>query len=137
VADYFDMLSDELASRPYVKAEHRRALQPRLDGRTEGSIEFKHQNISAWLIEQGLPYIDGYKPLHHYQASIGRAVREHLRRFPQLLGRFEALVTQLPKQRPAADAVRAVEPPVPLSPDHALPPREEDLPDLVALHELQ
>lgn len=49
VADYFAMLADELAGRPYSKAEHRRALLSLLDGRSEGSIVFKHQNISAGL----------------------------------------------------------------------------------------
>ena len=33
-----------------------------LDGRSKGSIEFKHQNVSAVLVDMGLPYIDGYKP---------------------------------------------------------------------------
>lgn len=49
VADYFAMLVDDLAGRPYNKAEHRRALLPLLNERSEGSVEFKHQNISAVL----------------------------------------------------------------------------------------
>ncbi|MET4101226.1 hypothetical protein ABIE58_000643 [Roseovarius sp. MBR-78] len=49
VADYFAMLADDIAGRPYNKAEHRRALLPVLNGRSEGSVEFKHQNISAVL----------------------------------------------------------------------------------------
>jgi hypothetical protein len=47
VADYFAMLADDVSGRPYSKAEHRRALLPLLNNRSEGSIEFKHQNISA------------------------------------------------------------------------------------------
>lgn len=47
VAHYFAMLADDNFGRPYNKAEHRRALLPLLNDRSEGSVEFKHQNISA------------------------------------------------------------------------------------------
>lgn len=70
VADYFSMLRDELAGKPYNKAEHRRALLQMLPGRTEGSIEFKHQNISAALVNLGMPFIIGYKPLFNYQKAL-------------------------------------------------------------------
>ena len=49
VADYFAMLADDVAGQPYNKAEHRRQLLPLLNNRSEGSVEFKHQNISAVL----------------------------------------------------------------------------------------
>ncbi len=49
VAVYFAMLADDVVGHPYSKAEHRRRLLPRLDNRSEGSVEFKHQNISAVL----------------------------------------------------------------------------------------
>ena len=45
IADYFDMLSADLAGIPYVKTRHREGLVAQL-GRSDGSIEFKHQNIS-------------------------------------------------------------------------------------------
>jgi hypothetical protein len=48
VADYFAMLADEVADRPYSKAEHNRSLQ-QVIGRPRGSIEYKHQNVSAVL----------------------------------------------------------------------------------------
>jgi len=67
VADYFAMLAHELRGEPYSKREHNRRLQLLLNGRSAGAIEFKHQNISAILIEQGFPYIDGYKPRANYQ----------------------------------------------------------------------
>ena len=70
VADYFTMLRAELAGEPYSKAEHNRALQPLLDGRSKSSVEFKHQNISAVLVGMGLPYIDGYKPARNYQKAV-------------------------------------------------------------------
>ena len=50
VADYFDMLIKELNQIPYKKSEHRKQISPLLRDRSEGSIEFKHQNISAILI---------------------------------------------------------------------------------------
>ena len=53
VAYYFAILAKDISERPYNKAEHRRALLPRLNDRSEGSIEFKHQNISAVLKSLG------------------------------------------------------------------------------------
>ena len=49
-----------------------------LDGRSDGSIEFKHQNISAILIELGYPYIEGYKRRLNYQELLADAVRARL-----------------------------------------------------------
>ena len=69
VADYFAMLNDELASRPYIKAEHNRALQ-KVIGRSKGSIEFKHQNISAVMLGLGQPWIPGYKPAANFQGVL-------------------------------------------------------------------
>jgi hypothetical protein len=70
VADYIAMLSAELRGERYSKAQHRRALVPHLAGRTKGSIERKHQNVSAVLIDLGYPYVDGYKPLSNYQGDL-------------------------------------------------------------------
>ncbi len=61
VADYFAMLLKELRGEQYSKTQHSRALMKLLDGRSDGSVEFKHQNISAILIELGYPYIEGYR----------------------------------------------------------------------------
>ncbi|MFQ3664485.1 MAG: DUF3883 domain-containing protein [Sphingomonadaceae bacterium] len=83
VADYFMMLADELAGRSYSKAEHRRALLPLLDGRSEGSIEFKHQNISAVLKALGEPWIEGYKPAFNFQMALVDAVARFLARQPE------------------------------------------------------
>ncbi len=68
VADYFDMLRLELAGEKYSKTERRRALQQFVK-RSDGSIEFKHQNISAVLRELSLPWIWGYKPAKNYQKT--------------------------------------------------------------------
>lgn len=74
VADYFSMLLDELTGIKINKTNHRNALMLLLSGRSDGSVEFKHQNISAVLAEMGLPYINGYKPRYNFQKSklIGR-----------------------------------------------------------------
>lgn len=77
VADYFAMLSYELAGKKYNKAAHNRALQE-LIGRTKGSIEFKHQNISAVLKGLGETWIVGYKPAFNFQMSLVDAVARHL-----------------------------------------------------------
>ncbi len=69
VADYLDMLRTELTGSMVVKAAHNRALQVKID-RSKGSIEYKHQNISAVLEKLGLPFIKGYKPARHYQRAL-------------------------------------------------------------------
>src|SRR5580658_8869363 len=78
VTDYFAMLGKELRGEPFNKAEHNRSLQLLLHGRTKGSIERKHQNISAVLIQLGYPYIDGYKPLGNYQELLRSVVEERI-----------------------------------------------------------
>jgi hypothetical protein len=70
VTDYFEMLQLERNHKAYNKTEHRKALIPLLNDRSNGSVEFKHQNISAALINMGLPYIDGYKPRFRYQKQL-------------------------------------------------------------------
>jgi hypothetical protein len=74
VADYFHMLELELIGQDYSKAEHRRSLSKLLPARAEGSIEFKHQNISAILLGMGEPWIVGYKPAKNFQLPLVDAV---------------------------------------------------------------
>lgn len=91
VADYFRMLRLELTAQKYSKTEHRRALMEQLNNRSNGSVELKHQNISAVLIEMGIPYIDGYKPRFNYQRSLlPAAVTDYLRSNPELQQLFAA-----------------------------------------------
>jgi hypothetical protein len=78
VADYLGMLREELAGRSYNKAERNRALQHLLPGRSRGSIEFKHQNVSAVLIEMNAPYITGYKPRTNFQGLLRDVVERQL-----------------------------------------------------------
>lgn len=77
VADYFDMLQLERLGQQYVKAERNRALQE-LTGRSRGSIEFKHQNISAVLYKLGLDWISGYKPMANYQKALLAGIERYL-----------------------------------------------------------
>jgi hypothetical protein len=74
VADYFAMLVNDVSGVPYTKADHRRRLVPRLRNRSEGSVEFKHQNISAVLKGLGEDWIMGYKPAFNFQLSLVDAV---------------------------------------------------------------
>lgn len=70
VADYLQMLTLELTGQRYNKTEHRRKLQKLLNDRSDGSIEFKHCNISAVMIELEFPYVSGYQPRSNYQALL-------------------------------------------------------------------
>src|SRR5437868_10598947 len=96
VADYLDMLALELRGEPFNKAEHNRNLARVLNGRTRGSIERKHQNISAVLIELGYPYIDGYKPLSNYQELLKDVVDERLLRATALEEEIASLIVSPP-----------------------------------------
>ena len=88
------MLAEDMAGRPYNKAQHRRSLMPLLRNRTEGSIEFKHQNISAVLKGLGEDWIPGYKPAFNFQMTLVDAVVRWLALNPAWLGR-------MPGTRPA------------------------------------
>ena len=68
------MLARDIVGEPYSKAEHRRALLPLLQNRSEGSVEFKHQNISAVLKGLGESWIFGYKPAFNFQMTLADAV---------------------------------------------------------------
>jgi hypothetical protein len=94
VADYFSMLKAELAGQSYSKTEHRDRLRESMR-RSEGSIEFKHQNISAVLQEFGLPWINGYKPRGNYQGALLHAVEGQLEK--EDIGRLDDFVPSLPQ----------------------------------------
>jgi hypothetical protein len=81
VADYFAMLRAEQAGQAYNKTAHRKALMADVH-RSDGSIEFKHQNISAVLTQLGLPWINGYKPAWNFQGAIADAIWRFLKNQP-------------------------------------------------------
>lgn len=78
VADYFAMLELELRGVSFSKTEHRQRLREQLSGRSDGSVEYKHQNISAVMLDLGMPPIDGYKPASNYQELLYHVVEERL-----------------------------------------------------------
>lgn len=114
VDDYLSMLKSELAGRNFNKTEHRRRLFPRLRGRTEPSIELKHANISAVLIELGFPYISGYKPRGNYQRLLREVIQNRLAkdRAIQQLAAVDAI--SLPPIPEVSDILKVVtQPPKP------------------------
>ena len=114
VADYFAMLEVELAGTPFDKTEHRRQLLPMLDARSEGSIEFKHQNISAVLIALGFPYISGYKPRSNYQHLLYEVVSDRLASNRGLVTLVEADVDRAVAVPTAEDILKVLtDPPKP------------------------
>lgn len=92
VADYFAMLGEDIALRPCNKAEHRRLLRTALNDRSDGSVEFKHQNISAVLKGLGETWITGYKPAFNFQSALEDAVLRWLCRNGAWLERLPAPV---------------------------------------------
>lgn len=73
VASYREMLQLELSGAQFNKRQRNLALQ-KVIGRNAGSIEFKHQNISAILNNAGVPYIAGYKPRGNFQGLLEEVV---------------------------------------------------------------
>ena len=95
VEDYLGMLALELRGQDYNKAKRNRDLQKLLPTRTRGSIEFKHANISAVMIEMGYPYVDGYKPRINFQKSVLPGVVERrVYAMPELSGMVSKIVDQ-------------------------------------------
>ena len=106
VADYCSMLERQLRGEPVNKTAHRRALAPLLANRTEGSIEYKHRNISAILLESGIPCLRGYKPLYNYQGKLADAVLERLDSDRELIAAVEADFAAMPSSRiPSVDEI--------------------------------
>lgn len=98
VADYFEMLRLELQGRPVNKTAHRQDLKRQLPNRNESAIEFKHPNISAVLIEMGLPYIAGYKPRFNYQHALVAAVETYLDNRSEFAQLFDQSARQIPSE---------------------------------------
>jgi hypothetical protein len=114
VADYFAMLEKELRGTPYDKSEHRRRLITQLRDRSEGSVEFKHQNISAVLIKLGFPYISGYKPRSNFQHLLFDIVSDRLDSSPRLVSLAEADIERVVIVPDVTDILRALtDPPRP------------------------
>jgi hypothetical protein len=88
LADYFFMLNEEIEGRPFNKSAQRRSILPLLSNRNHGSIERKRQNVSAALASMGIPYINGYKPLTHYQKKLDKLIADYLSSHPSVEASF-------------------------------------------------
>jgi len=91
VADYFDMHGKWLRGEPFVKAQRNVELQ-KLTGRSRGSIERKHMNISAVLDRLGMVWLKGYAPLPNFQRALVDGVERYLAARPALFGNPVAAV---------------------------------------------
>ena len=128
VADYFSMLRDDIAGRPYSKAEHNRSLQA-ATGRPRGSIEYKHQNISAVLKGLGEEWIPGYKPAFNFQAALIDAVLRWFVHHPNWLTRPSHAATNPFGSGLRDDATLWIGPP----PTHSNAPPPEELEQMIAI----
>lgn len=128
VADYFAMLAADSAMRPYSKAEHNRRLQV-VTGRPRGSIEYKHQNISAVLKGLGEAWIAGYKPAFNFQASLVDAVARWLERHPDWVNRAPGVGRGALRPGFAEEAELWIGPP----PTHSNAPPPEELGQMTAI----
>jgi 5-methylcytosine-specific restriction enzyme A len=91
VVAYREMLALEEAGKPYSKAQYRRDLRAGpLAARSEASIEYRMQNISAALQELCLPWIEGYKPA----ANIGNNIKDQIHALLREEGVVEAELAQ-------------------------------------------
>jgi hypothetical protein len=76
VTAYFEMLLLEAKQEKFNKSERNAALRQVLKGRSQASVELKHQNISAVLHRMDLPFIAGYKPRGNSQLLLCKAVQK-------------------------------------------------------------
>ena len=112
----------EYGGSEYNKAERNRDLRKLLPARSRGAIEFKHQNISAVLIEMGYPYVKGYKPRSNFQGLLQEVVERRVYARPELATTVAKLIEQ-PVVKPAnLDDILAilVNPPMPAKKKEAL-----------------
>jgi hypothetical protein len=59
---YFPVLRAELVGKPVVKAEHLRAAESALPGRTLHTCKDRCYRISEVLRDEGLPFVRGWRP---------------------------------------------------------------------------
>jgi len=116
VESYFRMLASEREGRPYNKSANRRELMETVR-RSDGSIERKLQNISAVLDMLGVQWINGYKPLAHFQDALVSAVERILNQEPHFLEAGSTDASPSGDQ----DSILVPQPP-PAEGDHTLTP---------------
>jgi transcriptional regulator with XRE-family HTH domain len=64
------MLKRELLGEEFTKTVENAELRRHLNDRSKGAVEFKFQNISAVLDENGWRWVKGYKPQSNFQQSL-------------------------------------------------------------------
>jgi hypothetical protein len=139
VASYFRMLESGLRGESFNKSALRRELLPLLRGRTNSGVERKHQNISAVLRQERIPYISGYKPLGNYQALLREVALEQLAARPDLQALIAAAIQVVPEVPTFDDILRVlVQPPAPRAgldrrPPGARSPTARPSPDYVLM----
>jgi hypothetical protein len=104
------MLSKEIRRIPYKKSDHRKVLKKKLNGRSDGSIEFKHQNITAVLLDLKIPPIAGYKPRWNYQKLLVPTVVRYLDENDFWKVNFEQFTDATIEQPPRVDFAKWLEP---------------------------
>ncbi len=78
VTDYLAMMQEVAIGKKVNKSATRIALLKHLNNRSEGSVEMKRMNVSAAMVDLGLPYLKGYRPASNYQAKLKAVVQQHL-----------------------------------------------------------
>jgi len=103
---YFECLAHQLEGRKTNKAALYTQLSNKLNHRSAKAVEYKFQNISAILTEDGLPSLG--RPKSNYQGLLKVVVRDYIRRHPDI---FEVVPELQPVPRTAEEMF--VAPPVP------------------------
>jgi Domain of unknown function (DUF3883) len=106
VVAYFEMLLLEARQEKYNKTERNASLRQLLNGRSKGSVELKHQNISAVLHGMDLPFISGYKPRGNSQLLLRKAVHRFIVQHSDLVSRVVDALEDV--QMPTEKRFRAV-----------------------------
>lgn len=96
VDDYFDMLVRQMNGESLNKAKHIEVLIPKLDRRNANSIGMKYSNISAILVEHGIPHLSGHNPLGNYQVTLEEVVE----RYVEMSGNFVKQIFEILDQVP-------------------------------------
>lgn len=113
VADYLAMLVEYHSGQPLNKAAHNRGLQRQLNDRSAAAIEFKHQNISAVLVEDGLDYLDGYLPAFNFQELLREVVHDQLDARPAVRELIRRVVSAEPPAFNYSESILPEEVPAP------------------------
>lgn len=83
VSAYLEMLDHQENGKHYNKAEYRHGLVAGpLSSRTESSVEYRMQNISAAMEELCLPVLSGYLPAK----NVGNNVKDRIKRCVEKFG---------------------------------------------------